>query len=302
MTYSSVDRGPEPGSEPQRRPQRLRVLAVRVVEYARRSTGLLVVALASVFFILPYVWSVSISFQPPGDVFSWPIKLIPNPPTLENYSRLWTEIPFGLWFLNSVVVALVVTLSNLLFASTAGYAFARLRFPAKTALFYAFLATMMIPGHVTLVPKFMLLNTFGMINSYQGLIVPNLVQVFGIFLMKQFFESLPKELEEAAAIDGLTRFQIFWYVILPISRPALVALGIYTFQGNWNDFLWPVIVTTTRDMYTLPLGMAMFRYEFKVEWTMLMAGSVLLSLPMLLIFITFQRLFIENAAASGLKG
>ena len=268
----------------------------------KAAVGFLFVLLASLFFVMPYIWTVSISFQPPGDVFAWPIELVPDAPTVSNYLRLWTEIPFGQWLLNSAVVVVAVTLSNLFFASLAGYAFARMTFPGKSLIFYAFLATMMVPGHVTLVPKFMLLNALGMINTYQGLIVPNLVQVFGIFLMKQFFESLPRELEEAAAIDGLSRFQTFRYVIMPISRPALVALGIYTFQGNWNDFLWPVIVTTTQDMYTLPLGMAMFRYEFKVEWTMLMAGSVLISMPMLIIFLVFQRFFIENAAASGLKG
>lgn len=268
----------------------------------RKVYGFAFVALVSVLFILPYIWSLSISFQPEGDVFAWPIKLLPDPVTTENYQRLWTEIPFGQWLLNSTIVVIIVTTANLFFASLAGYAFARMKFPGKNLIFYAFLSTMMIPGHVTLAPKFMLLNEFGLINTYAGLIMPGIVQVFGIFLMKQFFESLPVELEEAARIDGLTRFQTFMQIVLPVSKPALVALGIYTFQGNWNDFLWPVIVTTTQDMYTLPLGMAMFRYEFKVEWTMLMAGSVLLSLPMLIIFITFQRLFIENAAASGTKG
>lgn len=268
----------------------------------RKAYGFAFVGAFSILFILPYIWSLSISFQPEGDVFAWPIKLLPDPATTENYQRLWTEIPFGQWLLNSTIVVVIVTSANLFFASLAGYAFARMEFPGKNLIFYAFLSTMMIPGHVTLAPKFMLLNEFGLINSYAGLIMPGIVQVFGIFLMKQFFESLPVELEEAARIDGLTRFQTFIQVILPVSKPALVALGIYTFQGNWNDFLWPVIVTTTQDMYTLPLGMAMFRYEFKVEWTMLMAGSVLLSLPMLIIFITFQRLFIENAAASGTKG
>ena len=268
----------------------------------RKAYGFAFVGAFSILFILPYIWSLSISFQPEGDVFAWPIKLLPDPATTENYQRLWTEIPFGQWLLNSTIVVVIVTSANLFFASLAGYAFARMEFPGKNLIFYAFLSTMMIPGHVTLAPKFMLLNEFGLINSYAGLIMPGIVQVFGIFLMKQFFESLPVELEEAARIDGLTRFQTFIQVILPVSKPALVALGIYTFQGNWNDFLWPVIVTTTQDMYTLPLGMAMFHYEFKVEWTMLMAGSVLLSLPMLIIFITFQRLFIENAAASGTKG
>ena len=268
----------------------------------RRGSAMGLLIVAALLFTLPFIWSVSIAFQPGGDVFSWPIKLIPDPPTLENFKRLWTEIPFPRWLLNSLFVVSVVTVCNVFFSSLAGYAFARLRFPGKNLLFSAFLATLMVPGHVTLVPKFMLLNAFGWINTYQGLIVPGIVQVFGIFLMKQFFESLPRELEEAAYLDGCSHFQTFWHVSLPAAKPALVALSIYTFQGSWNDFLWPVIVTTTKDMYTLPLGMAMFRYEFKVEWTMLMAGSVLMGLPMLLIFLFFQRLFIENASMSGIKG
>jgi multiple sugar transport system permease protein len=160
----------------------------------------------------------------------------------------------------------------------------------------------MVPSHVMLVPKFMLLNAFGLINTYTGLIAPAVVQVVGLFLMKQFFESIPRQLEEAARIDGCNRFQIFWKVVLPLSKPALAALGIYTFQGNWNEFLWPLVVSTTSDMFTLPVGLAMFRYEFKVEWTMLMAGSMLITLPTLIIFLTFQRLFIQGVATTGLKG
>ena len=270
--------------------------------FRRKVVSFVIVVVAAIAFTFPYIWSVSLAFQPSGDVFAWPIKLIPDPATLENFKRLWTEIPFARWLTNSAVIVITVTVCNLFLSSLAGYAFARLQFPGRNIIFYAFLATLMMPGHVTLAPKFMLLNQFGLINTYAGLIMPSVVQVFGIFLMKQFFESLPRELEEAAKVDGLNPFETFWHVVLPVSRPALVALGIYTFQGNWNDFLWPVIVTTTQDMYTLPLGMAMFRYEFKVEWTMLMAGSVLMSLPMLIIFITFQRLFIQNAASSGLKG
>ncbi|MCG8441731.1 MAG: carbohydrate ABC transporter permease [Caulobacterales bacterium] len=268
---------------------------------ARRHTALAALVVATLLFISPFVWSLSLSFQEPGDVLGWPIQLIPAPATLENYARLFTELSFPRWLFNSTVIVLVVTASNLFFASLAGYAFARLRFPGRDLIFLAFLATLMVPAHVMMTPRFMLLNAFGLINTYPGLIMPQLVQVFGIFLMKQFFESLPRELEEAARIDGCGRFMTLWKVVLPVSRPALAALGIYTFQANWNEFLWPVIATTTPEMYTLPLGMAMFRYEFKVEWTILMAGSVLIALPMLIIFLCFQRLFIQNAAASGLK-
>nr|WP_070959308.1 carbohydrate ABC transporter permease [Hyphomonas sp. Mor2] len=269
---------------------------------ATRFGAFALLIIATLIFLSPFIWSISLSFQEPGDVLRWPVKLIPDPATLENYVRLFTELSFPRWLFNSLLIVLVVTACNLFFDALAGYAFARMRFPGKDLIFMAFLATLMVPGHVTLVPKFMLLNEFGWINTYQGLIAPGIVQVFGIFLMKQFFESVPRELEEAARIDGCSRFETFYKVVLPISKAPLVALGIYTFQGNWNDFLWPVIVTTTPDMYTLPMGMAMFRYEFKVEWTMLMAGSVFIALPMLIIFLSFQRLFIQSAASSGLKG
>lgn len=268
----------------------------------RRAGALALLSLATLVFTVPFIWSLSISLQLPGDVFRWPIELWPDPVTLQNYRRLWTEIPFGRWLFNSASVAVVVTASNLLLDALAGYAFARMQFPGRRILFVLFLATLMVPGHVLLVPQFMLLNAFGLVNTYTGLVAPHVVQVFGIFLMKQFFESVPVELEEAARIDGCSRFRTFWSVILPISGPALAALAIYTFQGNWNGFLWPVVVTTTSDMFTLPVGMAMFRYEFKVEWTMLMAGSMLIAFPMLVIFLVFQRHFIQGTATTGLKG
>lgn len=272
------------------------------LRFLRKAGAMLILIGAALVFLMPFIWSISISFQPDGDVFGWPIQLIPDPATLENYQRLWNEIPFGRWLFNSTVIVLVVTISNLIFDSLAGYAFARMRFPGRNFLFMVFIASMMIPGHITMVPKFMMFNAFGLVNTYPGLIAPHLVQVFGIFLMKQFFESLPRELEEAAMIDGCGFFETYWKIILPISRPALVALGIYIFQGNWNEFLWPVVMSTTNDMFTLPLGMAMFRYEFTVEWTMLMAGSMLIALPTLIIFLTFQRLFIQGMATSGVKG
>lgn len=271
-------------------------------DITRKSALLALLFLAAGIFTLPFLWSLSISFQPPGDVFRWPIRLIPDPATLHNYIRLWTEMPFARWLFNSTCVALAVTASNLFLDALAGYVFARLRFPGRNLLFALLLATLMVPSHVTLVPKFMLLNALGLIDTYTALIAPALVQVVGIFLMKQFFETIPSSLEEAARLDGCNRFQVFWKVILPLSRPALVALGIYTFQGTWNDFLWPLVVATTRDMFTLPVGLAMFRSEFRVEWTMLMAGSILIALPTLILFLVFQRLFIQGVATTGVKG
>ena len=277
-------------------------ISSRFLVIFRKAGSLLLLIAAALVFLMPFIWSLSISFQVDGDVFGWPIKLIPDPATIENYQRLWSDIPFGRWLFNSTLIVVIVTISNLFFDSLAGYAFARMEFPGKNLLFLAFLGSMMIPGHITMVPKFMLFNALGLVNTYPGLIAPHLVQVFGVFLMKQFFESIPKELEEAARMDGCSAFQTFWKVILPVSRPALVALGIYIFQGNWNEFLWPVVMSTTDDMFTLPMGMAMFRYEYKVEWPMLMAGSMLIALPTLIIFLTFQRLFIQGVATTGLKG
>jgi multiple sugar transport system permease protein len=275
----------------------------RALRHSIKRAAILALLLAATgIFTLPFLWSLSLSFQPPGDVFRWPIELVPDEFTLENYRRLWTEIPFARWLFNSSGVALAVTLANLFFDALAGYAFARLRFPGRNVLFALLLATLMVPAHVTLVPKFMLLNGLGLVNTYTALVAPAMVQVVGIFLMKQFFESIPPQLEEAARIDGCNRFQVFWRVVLPASRPALAALGIYTFQGNWNEFLWPLVVTTTSDRFTLPVGLAMFRYEFRVEWTLLMAGAVLIALPTLIIFLIFQRLFIQGIATSGLKG
>jgi multiple sugar transport system permease protein len=256
---------------------------------------------AAGLFVFPFLWSLSISLQASGDVFRWPLRLIPDPLTFDNYRRLWTEIPFARWLVNSALVALAVTASNLFFDALAGYVFARLEFPGRRIGFALLLGTLMVPSHVTLVPKFMLVNALGLANTYTALIAPAMVQVVGIFLMKQFFESVPRQLDEAARIDGCTRFQVFWKVLLPLSRPALAALGIYSFQGNWNEFLWPLVVATTSDRFTLPVGLAMFRSEHRVEWPMLMAGAIVIALPTLLVFLAFQRLFVQGAMGSGLK-
>lgn len=267
----------------------------------RKALLLILLIPASALFTFPFLWSLSISLQPGGDVFRWPLQLVPESVTFEHYRRLWTEMPFARWLFNSSLVALVTTGANLFLDALAGYVFARLKFPGRKALFALLLGTLMVPSHVTLVPRFMLMNALGWVNTYPALIAPALVQVVGIFLMKQFFESVPRQLDEAALIDGCSRFQVFTKVLLPLSRPALAALGIYSFQGNWNEFLWPLVVSTTSDRFTLPVGLAMFRYEYQVEWPLLMAGSILIALPTLILFLAFQRLFIQGAVASGLK-
>jgi multiple sugar transport system permease protein len=270
-------------------------------KYAKDILLYAVLVALTLIFIGPFFTSFSLSFQEPGNVFKWPIKLLPDEITLQNYKDIWTVVPFPRWLINSTFVAIIVTCCNLFFATIAGYAFARLQFAGKNFIFMVFLASLMVPAHVTMVPQFILLNKFHLINTYQGMFLPKLAQVFGIFLMKQFFESVPKELEEAAEIDGCSKFRILWKIIVPISKPALVALGIYTFQGNWNEFLWHLIVTTSRDMFTLPVGMAYFRHEFQVDWTILMAGVILMAIPTLTIFLMFQRYFIQGVTTTGIK-
>ena len=263
---------------------------------------LIVLAVATLIYIGPFLFSISISFNADKNVFEWPIKLFPETFTLDNYKNVWNELPFGKWLFNSVLVTTIQTITNVFFSALAGFAFARLEFKGRKLIFGLLLSSLMIPGIILLVPKFIILNEFRLINSYAGLIIPGLVSVTNIFLMKQFFETIPKDLEQAALIDGCSYFRIFWQVFLPISKPALAAVAIYTFQGSWNEFLWPVIVTYTENMYTLPLGMASLRTELMTDWPLLMAGTILISLPTLAIFIIFQRYFVQGVASSGLKG
>ena len=260
-----------------------------------------VLLIMTLIYMGPFLFSLSISFNAEQDVFSWPLKLLPEEWTLDNYRQVWQDLPFGQWLFNSAIITLVQTLTNVFFASLAGFAFARLEFPGKNILFSILLGSLMIPGIILLVPKFIILNEFRLINTYAGLMLPGLVTVVNIFLMKQFFETIPKDLEEAALIDGCSYFRIFWQIFLPVSKPALAAVAIYTFQGAWNEFLWPVIATTTREMFTLPVGMAFLKNEFSVQWPLLMAGTILISLPTLAIFLIFQRYFVQGVASAGLK-
>lgn len=260
-----------------------------------------VLLIMTLIYLGPFLFSLSISFNADQDVFEWPIRLIPETLTLSNYSRVWSDLPFGNWLFNSVLITSIQTVTNVFFAALAGFAFARLDFPGKNILFSILLASLMIPGIILLVPKFILLNEFRLINTYAGLTLPGLVSVVNIFLMKQFFETIPKDLEEAALIDGCSYFRIFWQIFLPVSKPALAAVAIYTFQGSWNEFMWPVIVTTTSDMFTLPVGMAFLKNEFSVQWPLLMAGTILISLPTIAIFLIFQRYFVQGVASAGLK-
>ncbi|GIK76207.1 MAG: sn-glycerol-3-phosphate transport system permease protein UgpE [Chloroflexota bacterium] len=260
--------------------------------------------LIALIFLYPFVLAISTSFKTLPEINERPVALIPQTFTLEGYQRMFA-LNVGRWAFNSFLIATIVTVSNVLFSGLAGYALTRIAFPGSRFVFLAIIGTMMIPGIVQLIPMFIVLKSLNMIDSYSGLIVPKMVTAFGIFLMAQFFEAIPREIEEAARIDGASRFRTFFQVVLPLARPAIVALVIFSFQGSWNEFMHPLIViTTNQDLYTLPLGLAFLRGGLgqNLQWNALLAGSMLTTLPMALIFLFFQRYFIEGISYSGVKG
>jgi len=280
-----------------RRESRLRENIRLVLSYAL----LFLIALA---FLYPFVLAISTSFKTLPEINERPVALIPQTFTLEGYQRMFA-LNVGRWALNSFFIASVVTISNVLFSALAGYSLTRIAFPGSRYVFLAIIGTMMIPGIVQLIPMFIVLKTLGMIDSYTGLIIPKMVTAFGIFLMAQFFEAIPRELEEAARIDGAGRFRMFFQIALPLARPAIVALVIFSFQGSWNEFMHPLIViTTNQDLYTLPLGLAFLRGGLgqNLQWNALLAGSMLTTVPMAVIFFFFQRYFIEGISYTGVKG
>jgi multiple sugar transport system permease protein len=257
----------------------------------------------AITFLYPFAYAVLTSFKPLPEIAANPAKFWPDTWTTEAYQSLrGFNVPR--WFINSAFIAVTVTLSTVAFVSLGGYALARIKFPGSTTLFNGIIGTMMIPGIVMLIPMFLVLKTLGWVDSYQGLIVPKLVTAYGIFLMTQFFRSIPVELEEAARIDGANQFQTFSRVVLPLAQAALIALTIATFQGSWNDFQHPLIVVTVNEnLYTLPLGLALLRGNMgqNLHWNVLMAASMITTLPMALIFIFFQRYFIAGVSYGGVK-
>lgn len=274
-------------------------LAVRRVGwlafYAAVSVGALVMA-------LPMIWMVVTSFKAEKAVFAVPIQWIPVPFHPENYAQAWALEPWGLYFANSAFVAASTTFLNVLFASLAGFGFAKYRFPGRDVLFVLVLSTLMIPFQVIMVPLFIITKNLGWLNTYQGLIVPGAVTAFGTFLMRQFMLTIPDDLLAAARIDGASEVGIFWRIILPLSRPAAAALSIFTFTGSWDNLLWPLIVTTKTSLRTLPLGLALFRSEYGTNYTAMMAASVWTTIPIIVLFVVLQRQFVRGVVISGLKG
>jgi multiple sugar transport system permease protein len=252
--------------------------------------------------VIPFLWALSASFKPLAEIISGEVNFIPRQFTLENYRQVFVEEPlFWRWFLNSVAIAVTVTLFNLLFNSLAGYALARLHFRGKRFWFLLVLAVLAVPIQVTLIPTFLILKTLGWLNSYQGMIVPSMVNATFIFMMRQFFLNFPPELEEAAALDGLNRFGIFWHIVLPLARPALAAQTILVFMSSWNNFLLPVVILFEPKMFTLPLGLNTFKGEYISYWNNIMAASMVFTLPVIILYAFFNRYFIQGVTFTGGK-
>lgn len=258
----------------------------------------LLLTLGSVVMLFPFFWMLLTSLKPLGEIFN--LTLFPESPTLENYREILFGSAFPRWFVNSLVVASITTLSVLFFDSLVGYTLAKLDFPGKNVIFVLILSTLMVPTEMLVIPWYDASARLGLINSYLGLLFPGLITAFGVFLTRQFFETVPDELLDAGRIDGVSEFGLFWRVALPLVRPALAALAILTFLGSWNAFLWPLIITQDQSLYTLPVGVSLFSGEAGSEWNLITTLSSLSVFPVLIVFAIFQKQIIQGAVRSGI--
>lgn len=261
-----------------------------------------ILTIGLIAFITPFVWMLLGGFKTEGELRQSPPTWWPRSPTFDNYTQLFSQLSFGTYFRNSIFVAVVVTAGNLLFCSMLGYALAMLQFRGRRFVFVAVMATLMIPGVVTFVPLFVLVANMGLVDSLPGLFLPFLVAPFGVFLMRQYMLGLPKDLLDAGRVDGAGELWIFVRIILPLCGPALATLGILTFLGSWNNFLWPLVVAQTETTYTLPVALALYSTgQNSTQYGLLLAGATVVVLPILLVFMVFQRRFIEGIATTGIK-
>jgi multiple sugar transport system permease protein len=251
--------------------------------------------------LLPFWWMVMASFMPGGEASTFPPRFWPSRWSAEHYTTLWQRLQVGRYFLNSLILAGGVTLVSVLVNSLAGYAFAKYAFRGKQAIFGLLLTSLVIPGQVTMLPVFLLLKQMGLLNSYFGIIIPGMASIFGIFLIRQYLQGVPDSLIEAARIDGAGDLRIYWTIIMPLAKPILVTLALFTFMGTWNDFLWPLIVLNRQDMYTLPVAIANLMGEHAPDPELMMAGAVVTILPILVLFLALQKYYIQGILMGGIK-
>jgi putative chitobiose transport system permease protein len=257
----------------------------------------------AILTLFPLFWLISTSLKSPTEnLLQTPPQLLPNQPTLDNFSRVWQSLPFGQYLYNSILVSILTVILNLLFCSLAAYPLARLSFTGRNGIFIAIVSTIMIPFQIVMIPLYILTVQLHLTNSYLGMIFPSLASAFGIFLLRQAFMGVPKEIEEAARMDGSSELGLWWFIMLPAIRPALITLAIFVFIGAWSDFLWPLIVIQDESLYTLPLGVAKLAGTFSLDWRLVAAGSVISIAPVLLLFLFLQRFIVPTDTGSGVKG
>jgi ABC-type glycerol-3-phosphate transport system permease component len=263
-----------------------------------------VLLLAASTFVIPFIWTLSTALKSPDQVYSWPIKWIPNPVVWGNFKEAWTALPFTLYLWNTLVITFTCVVGEVITACLAGYAFARIRFVARETIFLVMLGTMMIPGHVRMIPTFVLFKSLGWLDTFWPFIIPAFLgsKPFYIFLLRQFFRTIPMELDDAARIDGCSSLQIFLRILLPLSKPAVATVLIFSFMFRWNDFWGPLIYLNSKEKYTMALGLSLFRGEFATEYHLMMAISLAMLAPCLILFFSAQKYFVKGVVLSGLKG
>lgn len=283
------------------------ILAVKSKSAKRQHQVIMVVIYAILIIVaflmlIPFVWMLSASFKMNKDVFSFPIEWIPSNPRPQNYEDIWTKIPLATFIFNTAKLTIIVTLLQLFTSSFAAYAFAKLKFRGKKILFLGYIATIAVPWQAYMVPQFMMMRSWGLNNTHLAIICLQAFSAFGVFLMKQFYEGVPSELCEAARIDGLTEYGIWWRIMLPLSKPALATLTIFTFVSTWNDFLGPMIYLTKTELKTIQIGLRMFISQYSAEYGLIMAASVIALIPVLVVFLSLQKYFVQGVASAGVKG
>ena len=271
-------------------------------QWVRKTLSYVGLSAGAVVMLVPFIWMLSTSLKNGAAVFVYPPQWLPDPLVWSNYADVVRIMPFLRYVLNTTFVAGSVTLLQLVVSSLAAFAFARLRFPGRDRLFLAYLATLMVPGQVTLIPNFLIVKYLGWIDTYQALIIPQVFSAFGTFLLRQFFLTIPRELDDAARIDGASAFGFFRRILMPLSTPALATLGVFTFTAQWNNFLWPLIVINDVQMRTLTVGLRALVGQYTVQYPLLMAGSVIALVPMVVVFLLAQRAFVRGIALTGLGG
>ena len=255
-----------------------------------------------IIMVVPFLWMISTSLKEQYDTVKIPPVWIPNPPRWQNYVDLFTQQPMLQFMLNTIKIVFFVVLGQLFFSSLAAYSFARIKFKGRTVMFFFYIATLMVPGQVTMIPTYLMFAKVGLVDNHIVLILPAFFSAFGLFLLRQFFMSLPKELEEAAEIDGCNPFTTYYRIMLPLIVPAMLTLGVFTLMNTWNDYMGPLIYLTTPEKYTMTLGIAYFKGVYTTQWNLVMAGSVLSVIPILVAYLCAQKYFVEGIAFSGVKG